>query len=134
MRPSPATIRQLVKYGVVGISNTLITLAIYALCTDALGVQYEVALTLGFAVGTVNGYVLNRRWTFQATASSHARAVRRYTGVQLIAYLTNLFLLHAAVSWLGLEKNIAEAIVIPVVFLATYLPNRIWSFGEPTPV
>lgn len=134
MRPSPATIRQLVRYGVVGASNTLITLAIYALCTDALGVQYEVALSLGFVAGTINGYILNRRWTFQATGSSHARAVRRYTGVQLLAYLTNLVLLHAAVNWLRLEKNLAEAVVIPLVFLATYLPNRIWSFGEPTPV
>lgn len=134
MRPSPATIRQLLKYGIVGISNTVITLAIYALCTDALGVQYEVALTLGFVCGTVNGYVLNRRWTFRVASGSHARAVKRYTGVQLLAYLTNLLLLHGAVTWLGLEKNVAEAVVIPLVFLATYLPNRIWSFGEPSPV
>lgn len=126
--------RQLVKYGVVGASNTLITLAIYALCTDAFDVQYEAALTLGFACGTFNGYVLNRRWTFRSTGSSHARAGRRYVGVQLVAYLTNLVLLYAAVRWLALEKNVAEGVVIPLVFLATYVPNRIWSFEEPTPV
>lgn len=134
MRPTSATIRQLIKYGIVGASNFLISYAIYAGCIALLGVQYEISLAIAYVGGAINGYVLNRRWTFRQGGTAHARSARRYIGVQLLAFLCNLLLLHGIVNWLGVEKILGEAFVIPLVFLATYLPNRAWSFAEPTPV
>jgi putative flippase GtrA len=121
---------QLAKYGVVGASNTLIGYGIYAFCVDVLLIQYEVSLAIAYVLGAINGYVLNRYWTFGGHDADHAVSGGRYAAVQVGAFLVNLGLLHAAVAWLGVEKNVAQAVVVPIVFAATFVPNRRWSFAH----
>ena len=77
---SSALVRQFARFALVGATNTLLTFAVY-LSLRAAGTPYLVAGAAGFAVGAVNGYVLNRRWTFSATDSTAARI--RYLAVQL---------------------------------------------------
>ena len=55
---------QFVKFGIVGVSNTLLAFAVYTLLLKVFGVWYVAASGIGFAVGAVNGFLLNRRWTF----------------------------------------------------------------------
>jgi putative flippase GtrA len=133
-RPAiPPILAQLVRYGAVGASNTLIGFGVYAVCVDLLGIQYEVSLTIAYVVGAVNGYLLNRRWTFDAADVDHSSSTWRYAAVQVAAFLTNLALLHAAVGWLGVEKLVAQAVIFPIVFLLTFIPNRLWSFAHRSP-
>ncbi len=128
--PAGSTIiGQLARYGVVGIANSLIGFAIYVIAVE-LGVQYLLASALAYAIGSVNGYVLNRRWTFDAGSVSHASSATRYAAVQLVAVVSNLGLLFALVHLLGVEKVVAQAIVVVVIFLATFVANRIWSFAH----
>jgi putative flippase GtrA len=131
-RSAPPLVAQLAKYGVVGVANSLIGFAIYAVAVN-LGVEYLLASAVAYAIGSVNGYVLNRRWTFQAAAVSQATSIPRYAAVQLTAILGNLVLLYTLVHLLGVEKIIAQAIVVVIVFLATFVANRLWSFAHRAP-
>ncbi|HTA14102.1 MAG TPA: GtrA family protein, partial [Solirubrobacteraceae bacterium] len=56
---------QFVKFGVVGVSNTLIFFLVYTLLLKVFGVWYVAASGIGFAVGAVNGFLWKRRWTFR---------------------------------------------------------------------
>jgi putative flippase GtrA len=127
--PGVPIIGQLARYGVVGIANSLIGFAIYVVAVK-LGVQYLLASALAYAIGGINGYVLNRRWTFAATAISHASSATRYAAVQIGALVGNLVLLYILVHLLGVETIVGQAIVVVVVFLATFAANRIWSFAH----
>src|ERR1700684_3956891 len=60
-----ATVAQFVKFGIVGVSNTLLAFAVYTVLLKVFGVWYIAASGIGFAVGAVNGFLLNRRWTFR---------------------------------------------------------------------
>ncbi|HEX3874139.1 MAG TPA: GtrA family protein [Solirubrobacteraceae bacterium] len=126
----PPIVGQLVRYGAVGVANTLIGFGIYAFCADLLGIQYEVSLAIAYVIGAVNGYLLNRHWTFSGHDADHSTSGGRYAAVQVGAFLTNLVLLHTAVAWLGVEKNIAQAVIVPLVFGLTFVPNRLWSFAH----
>jgi putative flippase GtrA len=132
-RSLPLIVAQLVRYGAVGLSNTLIGFGVYALCLDLLGIHYEVSLAIAYVIGAVNGYLLNRYWTFSGHDADHATSGWRYAAVQIAAFLTNLALLHAAVAWLAVEKNVAQAVIVPIVFALTFIPNRLWSFAHRAP-
>jgi putative flippase GtrA len=132
-RAVPPIIAQLVRYGAVGATNTLVGFAIYALCLDLLGIQYEISLAIAYLLGAINSYLLNRHWTFRGHDADHSTSGWRYAVVQSAAFVTNLVLLHAAVAWLGVEKNIAQAVIVPLVFALTFLPNRLWSFAHRGP-
>ena len=115
---------QFARFLTVGLSNTALSFVAYAALVDVL--PYWVAGALAFAAGAVNGYVLNRRWTFAATDSAGARA--RYLAVQLCGLGTTTGLLWLLVGGEGLHRLWAYALTIPVVTVATFAANRAWTF------
>src|SRR6059036_2753114 len=67
---------QFLKFGIVGVSNTLLTFAVYTLLLKVFGVWYLAASAIGFGVGAVNGFLLNRRWTFRGHVGDALTPVR----------------------------------------------------------
>ena len=49
--PRVAVLIQFVKFGIVGISNTLLTFIVYTLLLKVFGVNYLLASAIGFIVG-----------------------------------------------------------------------------------
>jgi putative flippase GtrA len=110
------------RFAVVGVSNTVLSLAVYA-ALAAAGLPVAAAGAAGFSAGAVNGYLLNRRWTFHAPDSSRAKA--RYVVVQLGGVLATSLL----ASLLATAGYLAA---IPLVTAATFVANRRWTFARPS--
>jgi putative flippase GtrA len=118
---------QFVKFGIVGVSNTLITFAVYTLLLKGFGVWYLAASAIGFAVGAVNGFLWNRRWTFRGHVGDALTPVR-WGVVQGCGLGLNEGLLFMLVHGAGLDKLIAQALSIVVVTVLTFFANRAWTF------
>jgi putative flippase GtrA len=118
---------QFVKFATVGVSNTLLSFAVYTILEDALGVEYLVASAIGFTVGAVNGFLLNRKYTFPGHVGDALTPVR-WTVVQVCGLGADEGLLYAYVQWLGLDKLLGYAIAIAMVVVATFFANRTWTF------
>jgi putative flippase GtrA len=118
---------QFVKFGIVGVSNTLLFFATYTLLLKGFGVWYLVASGIGFAVGAVNGFLLNRAWTFKGHQGDALTPVR-WCVVQGCGLALNEGLLYLFVEGIGLDKLIGQAIAIAVVVVVTFTANRAWTF------
>jgi putative flippase GtrA len=126
-RPSRPIAAQFVKFGIVGISNTLLAFAVYTLLLKVFGVWYLAASAIGFAVGAVNGFLLNRRWTFREHVGDALTPVRWFV-VQGCGLLVNLGLVYLFVQEVGLDKLLGQACATAVVVVATFFANRSWTF------
>jgi putative flippase GtrA len=124
---------QFVKFGIVGVSNTLIAFAVYTVLLKGFGVWYIAASAIGFAVGATNGFLLNRRWTFREHVGDAFTPVR-WGIVQTCGLGLNLGLLYLFVHDAGLDKLLAQAFATSVVTVSTFLVNRAWTFRTPPPV
>jgi putative flippase GtrA len=120
---------QFVRFGVVGASNTVIAFLIYAVLADALGVPYLLASAVGFIVGAVNSYLLNRSWTFRAQHAGYSTAPR-FALVQGTGLGINLLVVYLLVSQAGLEKNIGQILATVVVEMVTFVAQRWWTFAD----
>lgn len=120
-------VTQFVKFGIVGVSNTVLFFAVYTLLLEAFGVWYILASGIGFVVGAVNGFLLNRRWTFSGHVGDALTPVR-WGVVQSCGLALNEGLLYVCVDGLGLHKLVGQAIAIVVVVVVTFLANRAWTF------
>jgi putative flippase GtrA len=118
---------QFMKFGVVGVSNTLLTFLVYTLLLKVFGVWYLAASAIGFACGAVNGFLLNRRWTFRGHVGD-ARTPLRWTVVQGSGLGLNEALLFLWVDGVGLDKLLGQAFATAVVTIVTFLANRAWTF------
>jgi putative flippase GtrA len=126
----PPVLVQFVKFGIVGISNTLLTFAVYTLLLKGFGVWYLAASAIGFAAGAVNGFLLNRRWTFRGHVGDALTPVR-WTIVQLCGLGINEGLLYLFVHDAGIDKLLAQALATGVVTITTFTANRAWTFRTP---
>jgi putative flippase GtrA len=124
-------VRQFIKYGVVGASNTVLTFATYTVLVAALGLQYSVALVIGYLVGSLNSYIFNRHWTFRARDLAHSQTGLRFAVVQVVAIAVNELLLYILVDDLAVKKIAAQAILTVPVLAVTFFVNRWWSFARP---
>lgn len=118
---------QFVKFGLVGVSNTLITLLVYTLLWNLLGVWYVAASAIGFAVGAVNGFLWNRAWTFKGHVGDALTPVRWFV-VQGCGLLVNSALIYLFVDGAGVDKLAAQAATIVIVTVLTFIANRSWTF------
>jgi putative flippase GtrA len=131
--PSRRLIVQFVKFGIVGVSNTLINFAVYALLLKVFDVWYLAAAAIGFGVGAVNGFLLNRRWTFEGHVGDSFTPVR-WAIVQTCGLGLNELLLFIWVGVVGVDKILGQALAIVVVTTVTFLANRAWTFRMSAPV
>jgi putative flippase GtrA len=120
-------ITQLGRFLVVGVSNSLLSFLVYRVLLVA-HVHYIVSAPLAFAVGAVNGYLLNRRWTFRAADSRSARI--RYVLVQVAGALATTVLVLLFVRVADNGRALAYLLAIPPVTLATFFANRAWTFAS----
>jgi putative flippase GtrA len=118
---------QFVKFGIVGVSNTVLAFAVYAVLVKGLDVWYLAASAIGFAVGAVNGFLLNSRWTFREHAGDALTPVRWFV-VQGCGLLANLGLVYLAVDGARLDKLVGQAIATVIVVVGTFFANRAWTF------
>ena len=119
--------QQFVRYLVVGVGNTLLSFIAYRLLL-AIDTPYAVAALLAFAVGALNGYIFNRRWTFAARDTTRARVL--YVGLQVFGAVTTSLLVVVLVRWLSVPHGIAYLAAVPPVTVTLFAANRLWTFRE----
>ncbi len=120
---------QFVKFGIVGVSNTLLTFAVYTLLLKVFGVWYLLASAIGFVVGATNGFLLNRRWTF-AGHEGDSLTPLRWAIVQGCGLGVNEGLLFLFVHDADVDKLLAQALATVVVTVTTFFANRAWTFRQ----
>ncbi|HXA54754.1 MAG TPA: GtrA family protein [Solirubrobacteraceae bacterium] len=128
-------VAQFVKFGIVGVGNTLLSLAVYAVLLKGFDVWYIAASAIGYAVGMVNGFLWNRRWTFRGHVGDALTPVR-WCVVQGCGLAANLGLVFMFVHDAGLDKLLGQACATAIVVVFTFIANRAWTFrmhpaGEP---
>ena len=123
--------RHVVKYGLVGVSNTVIDFAVYALLLS-LGLWYVAAKVLSVVVAVINGYTWNRRWTFR-TGAHRNETLARYVAVHVTALTANLAVLTGLVELVGLSALTGQLVAIPFVAAFSFTANRLWTFGRYIP-
>lgn len=123
-----AELRRLVRFGIVGVLNTLLTIAVFAVLTGG-SVPVAPASAIAFLAGAINGYHLNRRWTFRA-AGGRVTLLARYAAVQALGAVLSAGGV-ALVADLSLARLAAEAVVLPAVTIITYTLSRLLVFGGP---
>ena len=82
---------QLIKFGLIGISNTLIDFLIASALNALFGIYY-LAKIVGYACGIANSYFWNSRWTFREERRRDAREIVSFIAVNLVTLGLSLLL------------------------------------------
>lgn len=121
------TAKQLIKFSIVGVSNTLISLGVYYGFLF-LGVNYLIANTAGFVISVLNAYYWNNKYVFKKTSSGHKKALIKTFLAYGSTFLLSTFLMFIMVDCMGLSKLIAPLISLIITIPLNFLMNKFWAF------
>ncbi len=107
---SPMSLKtQAVRFIVTGGLSAIVDFGLYILLLK-LGLHVNLAKTLSFVAGTTTAYLINRRWTFQATPS---RA--RFVAVMALYALT--YAVQVGINYLFYLEFAGRSWQVPVAFV-----------------
>lgn len=115
-----------IKYLAVGVVNTLVGYGvIFALMWG--GLMPELANIVGYGVGFIVSYLLNKRYTF-ASPASHKKDLPRFGFAMGLAYIAQLGSMSALHRALEMNPYLATIIGSGVHVVVGFFVSRNWAF------
>jgi len=97
---------------------------------EALVIPAPVPATLvGFVVGAIISYTLNRRHTF-ATDRSHSEATWRFAVVASSVFCLTYLLMNFFVNSLGAPYLPAQVVTTGMLMFVSFFSHRLWTFAR----
>lgn len=123
-------IEQLIKFAIVGTSNTIINLLIYYSCL-AIGVHYTLAYTLGFLISVCNAFYWNNKYVFMN--KKEKSIVKAFIKVVLsygFTFILSLGMMGVFIDVLGISSYIAPILKLIITIPLNFILNKIWAFKD----
>ena len=80
-------LKQAIKYGVVGLSNTLITMIVIFVMMKLLGCREGLSNFTGYVAGLLNSFFWNKLWTFKGSKAGWGKSALRFAIAFAICYV-----------------------------------------------
>jgi len=118
------------KFGIVGIANTAISYATYAIFVT-LGMHYLLSGIIAFAVSMVNAFYWNNKHVFyenRENRSAIGSALRMVVSYAFSGLLIGTSLLYVFVDIFEINEYIAPFFGLCVTVPLNFMLNRFWVF------
>jgi putative flippase GtrA len=117
-----------VRFGIVGVSGTLIDFGVTWLCKEKLHWNKYLSNSIGFILAATNNYTWNRLWTFESQNSEIFREYGSFVLIALIGLGLNNFvtwLLHEKAHW---NFYLSKLVAVGVVVIWNFSMNYVFTF------
>ena len=119
---------QFIKFGIVGASNTAISLAIYYAFIWIDSDLYMLGNAVGFVISVANAFFWSRRYVFKDSRESFWNTLLKSYLAYGGSFLLAAGLLYVQVEWLGVSKLIAPIVNLLVTVPLNFIVNKFWTF------
>lgn len=121
---------QFIKFGIVGLSNTLISYVVY-LAGVRLGMHYLLASVLGFVISVLNSFYWNNKYVFlqgNAERNLFLTLIKTFLAYASTGLVLANILLYIWVDILGVSEYLAPIINLVITVPLNFVINKLWAF------
>lgn len=124
---------QFFKFGIVGLSNTAVSMGIYYIFLWLNPKLYMLGSIIGTIVSIANAFLWNDLFVFTGNAKD-AKSILKRLGKTYISYggtsvLSNI-LLWAEVAIFAVSKTIAPILNLLITIPLNFVINKVWTFSK----
>lgn len=125
---------QFFKFGIVGVSNTLISLAVYYIFIFIDNSLYIIGNTAGFIISTINAYFWNNKFVFKNKDTNAEKNTKQKIIKTYISYgftlLLGTVLIALQVEILDIDEKIAPLVNLIITVPLNFLLNKLWIYQD----
>lgn len=126
------TLWQFIKFGVVGASNTAISLGIYYLFIWINRDLYIAGQIVGFLVSVLNAYYWNNRYVFQGGGKWDWKKLLKTYLAYGSTTLLSLALSIVEVEWLHLSELLVPILNLCITIPLNFVVHKFWVYRKKT--
>lgn len=119
---------QSIRFVTVGLVNTALALAAMFACMFFLNTSPAVANVLGYSVGFIVSFLLNRSWTFERSGTAD-RSLPRFALVCGVSYALNFIAVTAAVAHPAADPYLAQMLGAGIYTVCSFFGCRWFVFA-----
>jgi len=128
-------LRQFVKFGIVGISNTFISTSIAFLIVYIFGDRSQIAIIgnfIGFVASVFNSFFWNKKYVFtRRTENNQKFLFSKVVITYSISLLLSSIFIFVLVDVLFFSSYIALLLRLLIIVPINFLLNKYWAFKDP---
>lgn len=142
-------VKQAVRFGVVGLFNTIVDYGVFYILISAVNVHKSIAQVLSTAASMCGSFFINRYWTFEKSGRSSAGEMTKFIAVNLVSMFSVIFFTHLFYDIFHIEQmanTILKTAEIPYILegdtavmlakfvssvfsvIINFLGNKLWVF------
>jgi len=118
---------QFIKFGIVGVSNTLLTAGVIWILMKVFHCSDYVSNFVGYIIGLANSFVWNRKWTFESKTKVSV-TVFKFIVTFAISYLFQLGNLYLLLHFTYIDPYLCQILSIVVYTLINFILNKNYTF------
>lgn len=118
-----------VKFGMVGVLNTLVNWSIFFIL-ETYGVYYILANIIAYSLSTIHSYLWNTLWVFKYKEKASTDTTIKFVILNVVGLGLNTGILYVLVDLCNLNKFIGLVITTGIVMIINYVVNKLWVFSK----
>lgn len=122
-----------IKYCIVGASSMFIDIGVLFALVEYGKLTVLPAATISFIISTINGYILNRTWTFQVQKGENHSQYFKFLFIATVGLGINLLCMYLFTEKMHLWYIIAKVLSSAIVLLWSFQANTRWTFAKKDP-
>lgn len=119
---------QFLKFGIVGILNTLINIGVYIILVS-LGFNYILSNIIGYTFGLLNSFFWNKNWVFKTNRNSKYLFLK-FLLINIITLGINTLILFLLVNNLHFNLILSQIVATGIGMVFNFILNKYWTFME----
>lgn len=120
---------RIMRFCITGGINTAVDFITFSIMIY-FGVYYAFAQAVGYSLGTLNSYLLNKFWTFNDSKSGKKTSSEmiQFIAINVISFLATLLCLKLLKENLGVNIYLAKVFAIIVAQTINFMGYKLWVF------
>jgi len=123
-------LKKFIKFGITGVMNTAIDVAVYALCLEVFKFDIKIAQAVGQGVAITNSYFINKNWTFQKREKHNISQILKFLLINGGSIAINTFSVHILHNIHGLGEYLCKIPIAAFTITINYFGNKLFVFKD----
>jgi len=119
--------KQLFRFLTVGILNTILGYCVIFACMYLVKMSPESSNVIGYSVGLIASYILNRKYTFNSKLNRRSEIIR-FLAVFVVSYSLNFGVLVILIHRVEIHEGASQVLAGLVYVVSSFIMNKYYVF------